>query len=196
MRNWYRQRYLDLLGSIYIYNEHRGYTAIDRVLQAVRTRWPEDRALIARIEAIHEMSDGTYGAPRIKAELADVDGHRVNLKRVARLMRQAGIAGVSRRKFCMTTVRDGEPPAEDLVERNFAADGPNKLWVADITYLQTWAGFLYLAVVIDVWSRKVVGWSMATHLKTELVLAALEQDLALLGLVASELDDDLVRTGR
>jgi putative transposase len=124
------------------------------------------------------MSDGTYGAPRIRAELADVDGRRVNLKRVARLMRKAGIAGVSRRKFCVTTVRDGAPPAKDLVERNFAADGPNKLWVADITYLPTWAGFLYLAVVIDVWSRKVVGWSMATHLKTELVLAALDVAVA------------------
>jgi putative transposase len=124
------------------------------------------------------MSDGTYGAPRIRAELADVDGQRINLKRVARLMRQAGIAGVSRRKFCVTTVRDGAPRAEDLVERNFAADGPNKLWVADITYLPTWAGFLYLAVVIDVWSRKVVGWSMATHLKTELVLAALDVAVA------------------
>lgn len=130
------------------------------------------------MKAIHEMSDGTYGAPRIRAELADVDGRRINLKRVARLMRQAGIAGVSRRKFCVTTVRDGAPPAEDLVERNFAADGPNKLWVADITYLPTWAGFLYLAVVIDVWSRKVVGWSMATHLKTELVLAALDVAVA------------------
>jgi putative transposase len=85
---------------------------------------------------------------------------------------------VSRRKFCVTTVRDDAPPAEDLVERNFAADGPNKLWVADITYLPTWAGFLYLAVVIDVWSRKVVGWSMATHLKTELVLAALDVPVA------------------
>ncbi len=85
---------------------------------------------------------------------------------------------MSRRTFCGTTVRDGAPPAADLVERNFAADGPNKLWVADITYLPTWAGFLYLAVVIDVWSRKVVGWSMATHLKTELVLAALDVAVA------------------
>ena len=141
-------------------------------------RATDDAALIARIKTIHAMSDGTYGAPRIKAELADVDGRRVNIKRVARLMRQAGVAGVSRRKFCVTTVRDGAPPAVDLVERNFAADGPNKLWVADITYLPTWAGFLYLAVVIDVWSRKVVGWSMATHLRTELVLAALDVAVA------------------
>jgi putative transposase len=125
------------------------------------------------------MSDGTYGAPRIRAELADIDGRVVNLKRVARLMRKAGIAGVSRRKFCVTTVRDGAAlPAADLVERNFAAGAPNQLWVADITYIPTWIGFLYLAVVIDVFSRKVVGWSMATHLKTELVLNALDVAVA------------------
>jgi putative transposase len=111
--------------------------------------------------------------------LADVDGLVVNLKRVARLMRQAGIAGASRRKFCVTTVRDDAArPAADLVERNFAVSGPNQFWVADITYIPTWAGFLYLAIVLDVWSRKVVGWSMATHLKTELVVAALDTAVA------------------
>jgi putative transposase len=138
----------------------------------------ENAALSSRIEQIHEMSDETYGAPRIRAELADVDRLCVNIKRVARLMALAGIAGVSRRKFCVTTVRDGAAPAADLVDRNFKAEKPNQLWVADITYVPTWAGFLYLAVVIDVWSRKVVGWSMATHLKTELVLAALDVAVA------------------
>lgn len=141
-------------------------------------RATEDAALTARIRAIHEMSDGTYGAPRVGAELADVDGLRVGIKRIARLMRKAGIAGVSRRRFCVTTTRDGAPASPDLVERKFEADGPNKLWVADITYVPTWAGFLFLAVVIDVWSRKVVGWSMATHLKTELVLAAFDMAVA------------------
>jgi putative transposase len=147
-------------------------------------RWPasrratDDADLIARVKAIHEMSHGTYGAPRIRAELADVDGIRVNIKRISRLMRKAGIAGVSRRRFVVTTVRDGDSPSPDLVGRQFKADGPNKLWVADITYVPTWAGFLFLAVVIDVWSRKVVGWSMATHLRTELVLAALEMAVA------------------
>jgi putative transposase len=131
------------------------------------------------MRAIHEMSDGTYGAPRIQAKLADVDGRIVNLKRIARLMREAGIAGVSRRKFCVTTVRDSAArPAPDLVERNFAASGPNQVWVADITYIPTWIGFLYVAIVIDVWSRKVVGWSMATHLKTEFVVAALDAAVA------------------
>jgi len=137
-------------------------------------RATDDAALIARIRAIHAMSDGTYGAPRIRAELVEVDGLRLGIRRVARLMGKAGIAGVSRRRFCATTVRDGSPASPDLVERAFRADAPNKLWVADITYVPTWAGFLFLAVVIDVWSRKVVGWSMATHLRTELVLAALD----------------------
>jgi putative transposase len=90
-------------------------------------------------------------------------------------MRRAGLRGVSRRRQVRTTVRsDRQAPAPDLVERDFRASGPNQLWVADITYIATWSGFLYLAVVLDVWSRRVVGWAMATHLRTELVLAALE----------------------
>jgi putative transposase len=117
----------------------------------------EDAELTARIKEIHAMSDGTYGAPRVRAELADVDGRRVGVRHVARLMRKAGLAGVFRRRFFVTTTRDGSPAKPDLVERKFEADGPNKLWVADITYVPTWAGFLFLAVVIDVWSRKVDG---------------------------------------
>src|ERR1700743_1591413 len=90
-------------------------------------------------------------------------------------MRTAGIVGVSRRRGIVTTRRDRhECPAPDLVDRNFAADRPNQLWVADITYVPTAAGFLYLAVVLDAWSRKIVGWSMANHLRTELVLDAME----------------------
>jgi putative transposase len=90
-------------------------------------------------------------------------------------MRQAGLRGVSRRRFVVTTVRDKDrEPAPDLVQRDFEAAGPNQLWVADITYIPTWAGFLYLAVVLDAWSRRVVGWAMATNLRTELVLEALE----------------------
>jgi len=142
--------------------------------RAPSRRSTEDAKLIARIRAIHEMSSGSYGAPRVRAELVDVDGLTIGVRRVARLMRKAGIAGISRRRFCVTTTRDGSPASQDLVERKFAAEGPNKLWVADITYIPTWAGFLFLAVVIDVWSRKVVGWSMASNLKTELVLTALD----------------------
>ena len=117
--------------------------------------------LIAEIRVAHEASRGTYGAPRIHAELA-AKGIRVGRKRIARLMLQAGLAGVSRRRFVTTTVRDGGRPAPDLVERNFTAEAPDRLWVADITYIPTWAGFLYLAVVLDAYSRRIVGWSMAT----------------------------------
>jgi putative transposase len=145
---------------------------------AWRTRPRSERArtdaeLSLRIQAIHENSRATYGAPRIHAELAD-EGIRVGCKRVARLMEVAGIYGVSRRKWITTTTRDrGARPAPDLVERNFSAPAPNAVWVADITYIPTWRGFLYLAVVLDVFSRRVVGWAMETHLRTELVLAAL-----------------------
>jgi putative transposase len=136
-----------------------------------------DAELSLRIQAIHQRSRATYGAPRIHAELA-ADGIRVGRKRVARLMDAAGLHGVSRRKWVTTTVRDrAARPAPDLVERNFTATGPNRLWVADITYVPTWAGFLYLAVVLDAFSRRVVGWAMETHLRTELVLAALNMAL-------------------
>jgi putative transposase len=138
----------------------------------------EDAWLTERIETIHERSRGTYGAPRIHAELR-TQGIRVGRKRVARLMRQAGLEGVSRRRKVRTTRRSGAGrPAPDLVERDFAVTGPDRLWVADITYVPTWAGFLYLAVVLDAWSRRVVGWSMATHLRTELVLEALNMALS------------------
>jgi putative transposase len=103
----------------------------------------------------------------------------VSRKRVARLMRLTGLVGVSRRKVPTTTRRDrSQRPAPDLVQRRFKAEAANRLWVADITYVPTWAGFLYLAVVLDVWSRKVVGWSMQTHLRSEIVLEALEMAVA------------------
>ena len=132
-----------------------------------------DGTLTEQICAIHTRSRGTYGAPRIHAELAAL-GVYVGRKRVARLLQAAGLAGVSRRPFVTTTRRDPTArPAPDLVQRRFAVEGPNQLWVADITYIPTWTGFLYLAVVLDAWSRRVVGWAMATHLRTELVLDAL-----------------------
>jgi transposase InsO family protein len=101
-------------------------------------------------------------------------GIRIGRKRVARLMRRAGLAAVSRRRFVITTVKGDSRRAPDLVERNFTAEGPDRLWVADITYISTWAGFLYLAVVLDAYSRRIVGWSMATTLATQLVLDALD----------------------
>jgi putative transposase len=134
-------------------------------------------ALKLQIRKIHERSRGSYGSPRIHAELA-AEGERVGRNRVARLMREAGLEGASRRRGTRTTRRDRDAkPAPDLVERDFVAAGPDRLWVADITYISTWAGFLYLAVVLDAWSRRVVGWSMATHLRTELVLEALNMAL-------------------
>ncbi len=136
-----------------------------------------DADLIRRIREIHEHSRGTYGSPRVHAELT-AEGVRVSCKRVARLMRAAGLEGVSRRKGRTTTVRDRDArPAPDLVQREFSASGPDRLWVADITYIPTWAGFLYLAIVLDAWSRRVVGWCMASHLRTELVLEALNMAL-------------------
>src|SRR5512132_575251 len=135
-----------------------------------------DAALLAEIRAAHAISRGTYGAPRIHAELT-AKGIRVGRKRVARLMSQAALAGVSRRRFVVTTVKSDGCQAPDLVERNFTAAAPDRLWVADITYIPTWTGFLYLAVVLDAFSRRVVGWSMATTLATQLVLDALDMAL-------------------
>ena len=133
-----------------------------------------DEELRGRVRAIYERSRGTYGSPRIHAELAD-DGERVGRKRVARVMREDSLQGATRRKRVRTTKRRPEAqPAPDLVRRDFHPTGPDELWVADITYVPTWSGFLYLAVVLDAWSRKIVGWSMATHLRTELVLNALD----------------------
>jgi putative transposase len=132
-----------------------------------------DEALTEEIKKIHARSKGTYGAPRIHAKLAR-EGVHVGRKRVARLMRAAELQGVSRRKRYGTTQRHPDArPAPDLVERNFSAEGPDELWVADITYVATWSGWLYLAVVVDAWSRRVVGWAMDTHLRTQLVLNAL-----------------------
>ena len=145
--------------------------------RAAAARSVSDAVLTERIREIHEYSRGTYGAPRIHAELKK-QGWRVGRKRVARLMLAAGIFGVSRRKWiCTTQRRKGARPAPDLVERNFTADGPDQLYVADITYVPTWAGFLFLAVVLDVCTRRVVGWAMANHLRTQLVLDALNMAL-------------------
>ena len=136
------------------------------------TRAQKDAVLTELICEIHSMSHGTYGSPNIQSELAD-RGWKIGRKRVARLMKAAGLQGVTRRKSAWTTRRSSSSrPAPDLVDRDFSADGPDKLWVADITYIPTWQGFLYLAVVLDVWSRRVVGWSMSNHLRTDLVLAA------------------------
>ncbi len=149
---------------------------------AWRQRGPSARAqadatLLTDIRASPERSDRTYGAPRILEDLREA-GVRVGRKRIARLLRGAGLVGVSRRRGVRTTRRGpAETPAADLVQRNFTATAPNQLWVADITYIPTWAGFLFLAVVLDAYSRRIVGWAMATTLKTDLVLDALNMAL-------------------
>ena len=150
---------------------------------AWRHRPPSARAradgeVTRRIHQIHAASRGTYGSPRVHAELC-ATGLPCGRRRVARLMRLAGLAGCQRRRRQpRTTFRDRRAlPAPDLVQRAFRPVAPDRLWVADVTYVPTWEGWLYLAVVIDAWSRRVVGWAMADHLRTELVLAALDMAL-------------------
>jgi putative transposase len=139
----------------------------------------EDARLTERIKRIDDASRGVYGAPRIHAELRIEHNIRVGRKRVARLMKAAGISGVGPRKRWKTTIRiAGITPATDLVERQFRPTSPNMLWVADITYLRTGEGWLYLAAVQDAYSRQIVGWSMATHLRAALVVDALKMALA------------------
>jgi len=153
-----------------------GYYAWVRREPSARAK--ANAALRKAIKEIHDESDGTYGAPRVHAELEE-RGPQASLNRVARVMREAGLKGVSPRKWTRTTVRGEKArPAPDLVNRDFMATGPNQVWVADITYVPTWAGFLYLAIMLDVWSRRIVGWAMATHLRTELVLDALDMAVA------------------
>ena len=142
--------------------------------RAPSARQQADAVLTERIRQIHRDSKGSYGAPMIHQELLD-QGVKVGRKRVARLMKAAGLQGVTRRKWVTTTQREpAARPAPDLLGRDFTASGPDQRWVADITYLPTWSGFLYLAIVLDVWSRRIVGWAMATHRRSDLVLQALE----------------------
>jgi len=168
---------------------HHSIAMLCRVLRvsvsgyyAWRTRGPsararENAALMERIVTIYAQSRQTYGSPRVHAELV-ADGTACGRKRVARLMRAAGIVGCHRRRHVVTTVREpSAPPAPDRIERRFVAEAPNTRWTADITYVPTWSGFLYLAVVLDVFSRRIVGWAMADHLRTEIVLSALEMAL-------------------
>jgi putative transposase len=152
-----------------------GYHAWLRRPPSARAR--SDAALAERISEIHAASRGTYGTPRVHFELG-VTGVRVGRKRVARLLKRLGLQGVSRRRVVRTTVRGDRPALPDLVDRQFVADQANKLWVADITYIATGSGFLYLAIVLDVFSRRIVGWAMATTLSAKLVVDALDMAVA------------------
>jgi len=148
---------------------------------AWRHRQPSRRAqanvmLVEQIRTIHERSHRTYGAPRVHAEL-HASQQRISRKRVARLMRQVGLVGRPPRRFRRTTVAGPKVLVDDLVQRNFTASAPDQKWFGDITYIRTWEGWLYLAVIIDAYSRTVVGWAMADHLRTELATAALTMAL-------------------
>ncbi len=150
---------------------------------AWRNRPPSERArfdavLLEKIETIHRNSRATYGAPRVHAELRAI-GIRCGRKRVARLMRRAKLKGCLRGRRMRTTHRRAlQQVAPDLVGRNFASEEPDRLWVADITYVRSREGFVYLAFILDACSRRVVGWSMATHLRAELVVDALQMAIA------------------
>lgn len=139
----------------------------------------ENEVLAAMIGRIHADSRGTYGTPRVQAELRIASGIGISRKRIARIMRQEGLQGVSRRRGIHTTIRDAAAvAAPDLVDRDFGATSPNQLWVADITSIATGEGFLYLAFVLDACSRRVAGWAMRTTLETEIVTSALDMALA------------------
>jgi putative transposase len=155
---------------------HGGY--YDWLARPPSQRSIDDAVLIERIRAVHAESDGTYGRPRVRKELRE-QGVRASGKRIARLMRANALRGVSRRRgFVVTSRRDNDQRlAPDLVQRSFTADAPDKLWVADMTYVPTWAGFIFLAVVLDVFSRRVVGWAIGHDMHTDLVLKALNMAL-------------------
>jgi putative transposase len=154
-----------------------GFHAWQRREPCQRVR--EDERLLARIRQIHKANRRVYGSPRIHAELVLEDGERIGRKRVERLMRQHAISGLVRRRCGRTTIRvPGVRVCDDLLEREFTAQAPNQKWVADITYLRTWQGWLYLVAVQDLYSRRIVGWAMADHMRTELVIDALQMALS------------------
>ena len=133
-----------------------------------------NRELLADIRRIHAQHRERYGAPRIHAELR-AEGHAVSRKRVARVMRQHGVRARAPRRFriCTTDSKHSLPVAANLLDQNFVADRPDRVWLADITYIPTGEGWLYLAVILDLFTRKVVGWAMRDHLRAELTIAAL-----------------------
>ena len=138
----------------------------------------EDERLRPKVVEAFKTGRGTYGSPRVRDELVD-QGFEIGRKRVARLMREMGLQGVSPRKFRVTTSSDHDHPiAENVLDRNFEASGPNEKWATDITYIWTAEGWLYLAVVMDLYSRRIVGWSTADHLETGLCLDALQRALS------------------
>jgi putative transposase len=153
-----------------------GFHAWER--RAPSNRDLADAWLCEQVRQIHAESRGTYGARRVHAALGH-RGVRVGRKRVERLMRLLGLSGLVPKRYRRTTIRvPGVRVADDLVDRDFAPAGPNELWCADIKYVRTWQGWLYLGAVMDCYSRRIVGWSMRTDLEAELVVDALEMAIA------------------
>jgi transposase InsO family protein len=150
----------------------------ERKTGAQSGRVREDERLLGRIEAVHEANYQAYGYRRTWKQLLR-EGEQVPRCQVQRLMRTNGIQGAKRRgrRWRTTTPDPDALRRPDLVERDFTADGPDQLWVADLTYLRCWAGVVFFAFVIDAYSRKVVGWQFATHMRTDLVLDALRMAL-------------------
>jgi transposase InsO family protein len=182
-----RYRFIEAESSRY------SVTQLSRIAQVSRTAYYEwqgrtpsereqaDAALTEKIRAIHAASDGQYGAPRVLEELR-AQGHEVGRKRVARLMKAAGLQGRRPPRWVRTTTPEPTPPAiPDLVHGQFEAPAPDVLWVGDITYIRTWEGWLYLATVIDVFSRRVIGFSVAAHMRASLVCDALQMAVATRG---------------
>ena len=171
----YRSRYPVALMCRVLGVSRAGYYARRHRRVSARTR--TDTTLKVAIAASHRASDRTYGSPRILEDLREA-GHRISRKRVARLMREVGIAGIPRRRYCITTDSAHVfPVAANVLNRQFAAHEPDRVWASDITYLWTTEGWLYLAVVLDLSSRRVVGWSLGRRLDTGLVRSALERAL-------------------
>lgn len=153
-----------------------GYYAWSGRKESPRKRQEEE--LLGKIQAAHKKSKGTYGSPRIFQELR-AEGHRISRKRIARIMRLHGITARPMRRYQVTTdSKHDHPVAENLLDQNFQAERPNARWAGDITYLWTREGWLYLAVMLDLWSRRVIGWSMHQTLDRSLVLGALQAALA------------------
>ena len=166
-RNRYRVRMMCGLLNV----SRSGYYAWRARPESPRAK--RDRELMPKIRRAHARSKGVYGSPRVHAELA-ADGVRVGRHKVARLMRLARLRGCPKRRFRVTTQRDpSHPVAKNLLRRNFSADAPNQRWASDITYISTHQGWLYLAVVMDLYSRRIVGWSMSRWMSRRIVLAAL-----------------------
>jgi transposase InsO family protein len=150
-----------------------GYYAWRRRPEAPRAT--EDAELVVEIKAAHKTGRGAYGSPRVHRELR-ANGRRVGRKRVERLMRQEGIAGRKKRRFCKTTDSNHpDPIAPNVLERNFDVELPDTAWVTDVTYVWTFEGWLYLAVILDLFSRRVVGWSASANNDRALALSALER---------------------